>query len=65
MQFGLFLIAKQKQKLFYLPIQEDSVDLSESRKPSSTSWGIRIAEKPRTVPILRLAIPLTTAAATY
>ena len=52
-------------KACFLPIQEDSVDLSESRKPSSTSWGIRIAEKPRTVPILRLAIPLTTAAATY
>ena len=48
-----------------VPIQEESVDLSESRIPSATSWGIRIAEKPSTVPILRLAIPLTIAAATY
>ena len=51
--------------LKYLPIHDASVDLSESMIPSSINWGIRIAENPNTVPILRLAIPLTIPAAIY
>ena len=48
-----------------IPIHDASVDLSESRIPSSTNCGISMAENPKTVPILRLAIPLTIPAATY
>ena len=47
-----------------LPIQEASSDLA-ANLPSSSSCGRRMALKPRTVPMLRQHIPLTTSAERY